>query len=220
MQLSTTSVHSIAALDYETAKSFEVEVTVADGVSTIIVYVDISVTDVNDGGPSFASSTFSPGAIAENSGIGTSVTTVTATDPDNSDSTYGKLIYSILSGNSDNKFSIDPDSGKISVIGTLDADTTTNYDLVIQAIEEVGTNSASTTVSIAVSDVNDNDPTCTSELAFSRTVAEEGTVGDVIFPFTCTDADGDTLTYTITSGDTTYFQMNGDNLEVCNLDEK
>ncbi|KAL4226469.1 hypothetical protein ACF0H5_014452 [Mactra antiquata] len=203
-----------SVLDYETTTSFEIEVTIDDGSSSTIVYVDISVTDVNDGGPTFSSTSYSPSPIAENAAIGTSVFTVAASDPDNSDSTYGQLTYSILSGNTNNKFNIDPNSGKIALAGTLNADTLANYDLVIQILEDSGDNSASTTVSLTVTNVNDNVPTCTSDLAFSKTMAEEGTIGDVIFTLVCTDVDGDNLTYTMTSGDATYFQMNGANLEL------
>lgn len=180
------------------------------------MYIDIAITDVNDGGPSFASTTYTA-SIGESASIGASVTTVTASDPDNDDSTYGSLTYSILSGNTDNKFNINPNTGKISVAGKLNADTTSSYSLIVQAMEDSGDNSASATIDITVTDVNDNTPTCTSDLAFSVTKAEEGTIGDTIFSLVCSDADGDTITYTMSSGDSTYFEMSGADLNVRSL---
>ena len=181
-----------------------------------VVDVDISVTDVNDGGPSFSSATFAA-SIAESASVGASVATHVATDPDLSTSIYGRLTYSILSGNTDNKFNINPSTGKISVAGVLNAEASSSYSLVIQAIEESADNSASATVVITVTGVNDNSPTCTSDLAFSVTKAEEGTVGDTLFSFVCTDADGDSLTYTMTTGDSTHFEMVGADLKACTL---
>ncbi|XP_060602144.1 cadherin-23-like isoform X2 [Ruditapes philippinarum] len=202
-----------SALDYETSNAFEIEVTVSDGALSTVVYIDIAVTDVNDGGPSFSSATFTE-SIAESASVGASVATHAATDPDSSSSTYGRLTYSILSGNTDRKFNINPSTGKISVAGVLNADTTSSYSLVIQAIEESADNSATATVNIMVTGVNDNSPTCTSDLAFSVTKAEEGTIGDTLFSLVCTDADGDSLTYTMTTGDTTYFEMTGADLKL------
>ncbi|XP_053376783.1 cadherin-23-like [Mercenaria mercenaria] len=209
----TPTLQLSSALDYETSDAFEIEVTVSDGTLSTLVYVDISVTDINDGGPSFSSTTFTA-SIPESAAVDTSVTTVAATDPDLSTSTYGSLTYSILSGNGDSKFNVNPSTGKISVAGVLNADATSSYSLVIQAIEDSGDNSASATVDITVTDVNDNTPTCTSDLAFSVTKAEEGTIGDTIFSLVCSDADGDTLTYTISSGGSTYFEMSGADLNL------
>jgi len=200
--------------DYEAATSHTVEVTVSDGTFSIVVHVNIQITDVNDGGPTFASATYTATA-AENTAVGTSLVTVAATDPDLSTSTYGKLTFSITAGNTGNVFVIDPNTGKVSIAGVLNYETTTSYTLTLQVSEQTGGNTDTASLTITVTDVNDNTPSCTSAMTFSYTMAETGTVNDVIYSMTCTDADAsDTLTYTLSSGSSTYFQISGTDLTV------
>ncbi|WAR26918.1 FAT1-like protein, partial [Mya arenaria] len=196
-----------STLNYQTYTSYAIEITVSDDT----VYVDISITDVNSGGPSFSAATYTT-SIAENTAVSTSVFTVTATDPDLTTSTYGKLTYSITAGNTGGVFVINPTTGRLSVSGVLDTETTPSYSLTVQVSEETGGNTDTSTLTITVTNVNDNTPTCTSDMTFSYSLAEEGTVGDVIHSMTCTDADGDSMTYTISSGSTTYFQITGTDL--------
>ncbi|XP_052778541.1 protein dachsous-like [Mya arenaria] len=200
-----------STLNYQTYTSYAIEITVSDGSLTDTVYVDISITDVNSGGPSFSAATYTT-SIAENTAVSTSVFTVTATDPDLTTSTYGKLTYSITAGNTGGVFVINPTTGRLSVSGVLDTETTPSYSLTVQVSEETGGNTDTSTLTITVTNVNDNTPTCTSDMTFSYSLAEEGTVGDVIHSMTCTDADGDSMTYTISSGSTTYFQITGTDL--------
>ena len=133
--------------------------------------------------------------------------TVTAEDPDAITSPYGQLVYT-LTNNNDNKFNIDPDNGKITVAGSLDAEETSEYILVIQAKEIGGTNSATVSCIVTVSDVNDNKPLCT-KYSFSRSVPESIAVPADIVTLDCSDKDiTRTLQYTISIGDTTLFGMN------------
>ena len=185
----------------------------SDGSFTTSVNIDISVTDINDGGPTFALAAYTT-SVAESTAVGTSVIEITATDPDSSTSSFGNLLYSFISGNGDSKFLINPSSGIVSTAGVLNAETRNSYLLVIQAMEEAGTNSATVTFNVTVISVNDNTPTCTSGLTFSVSFAEEGSVGDTVHTVVCTDADGDILTYTMTTGDTTFFVMSANILQV------
>jgi len=197
--------------------SYTLTVAVVDGGSTALsttVSIDISVTDVNDGGPSF-SRTYAV-SLYENTTIGSDIQTVTATDPDNADSSFGKLIYSIISGDIDNKFTIDSSSGQISVNGELDRETTENYLLVIQTKEQAGTNSASTTVNITVLDVNDNVPLCSS-MSFSIEIAESTPTGTNLQTLNCSDNDSatyGTLSYIFLSGDTSVLELSSNILKL------
>ncbi|MEC4892898.1 MAG: cadherin domain-containing protein [Oscillatoria sp. PMC 1051.18] len=93
--------------------------------------------------------------VAENSAVGTSVGTVTAEDPDlPPDAT---LSYVITAGNLDpdgdgvNAFTIDPDTGEITVAdaGDLDFETTPNFDLEITVTDpENLTDTADITVNL------------------------------------------------------------------------
>ncbi|XP_052781279.1 protocadherin Fat 4-like isoform X2 [Mya arenaria] len=209
----TTALKLSTLLDYETNPAYTIEITVSDGDFSTTINVDISVGDVNDGGPSFSTATYTVN-IPEDAAIGASVITVTATDPDGDSSKYGNLKYAITGGNTGNKFLIDSDTGLITKAGVLDAEGTSTYTLTVTATEEIHTNSDTATVTITVDGVDDNDPACTSDMAFSSVMAEEGTIGDVLFSFLCSDADGETVTYTITNGDTTYFEIVGSDLKL------
>ncbi|KAL3853661.1 hypothetical protein ACJMK2_017186 [Sinanodonta woodiana] len=221
LDLSGTPFLKVAsALNYESVQSYELDLVVVDSgvpAKTTTVPIDIIITDVNDGGPTFSGSFTT--SIAENSATGTSVADVTATDPDSNTSPFGKLKYSILSGDANNQFSINPETGRVSVSSSLDREMISSYSIVVQAVEEAGTNSATTTLSVTITDVNDNTPTCT-QLTFSESFAESTSVGYLILTLTCSDADTatfGTLTYSISSGSTTFFQMSSNILQLKNV---
>ena len=66
--------------------------------------------------------------------LGYSVSTVAATDPDASTYIHGNLIYSILSGNGDGYFQINPETAEVTLAKTLDMETITSstFNLVIK----------------------------------------------------------------------------------------
>ena len=75
----------------------------AGNTKTIPIYVQI--TDINDNNPMFTMDKFT-GSVSENAGVGTEVLVITATDLDigvNAD-----LMYTIIGGNIDGAFRIDP----------------------------------------------------------------------------------------------------------------
>ena len=92
------------------------------------------------------------------------------------------ISYSIIGGNSDGKFNINPNSGLITTTGPLDREKKDQYQLKIQAIDG-GTPpmSANALVKVAVGDVNDNIPEFMGSRSFQVTEnAKRGTsVGQV-----------------------------------------
>ena len=75
-----------------------------------------------------------------------------------------RFLYSIVHGDPSNMFRIKPDTGEISVAGTLDAETTTLYILKI-ALNVIGEDSAviSANIHIQVEDFNDHAPKFTAD---------------------------------------------------------
>ncbi|NXA26955.1 CADH1 protein, partial [Ibidorhyncha struthersii] len=152
----------------------------------------ITVTDQNDNRPIFTKQVFI-GYIEENAKPGTSVMTVNATDADDGISMNNGIIgYSILSEepkSPQQMFTIDPEKGIISVIGTgLDRETTPNYTLIIQAADQEGNGLTNTATAIVeVTDANDNPP------VFNPTMYEgtvnETRVGVVVAQLHVTDQD-------------------------------
>ena len=86
----------------------------------------------------------------ENIAVGSVIVKVSATDADKGDSIEYSLITTV------DEFSIEPASGNIILLTALDREVTDRYDLIIHATD--GTNVATATVTILVSDVNDNTP--------------------------------------------------------------
>ena len=140
-------------------------------------------------------------SVAENSAGGTSVGSVSATDP-NSDA----LTYSITGGNTGSAFAIGGSTGTVTVKGSLNYETTSSYTLTVEASD--GTNKATATVTVTVTNVNETPSFASSSYSFS--VANRARVGTGVGSVTATDPDGDTLAYSITGGNTgNAFAVNG-----------
>ncbi|XP_015251061.1 cadherin-8 isoform X1 [Cyprinodon tularosa] len=120
----------------------------------------IKVQDINDNPPQFIEGPYRA-SVPEMSAVGTPVTRVTATDAD--DPVYGnsaKLVYSILDGQP--YFSVDPNSATIKIaLHGMDREMREEYQVVIQAKDmggHMGGLSGTTTVTVTLTDINDNPP--------------------------------------------------------------
>ncbi|KAJ8418745.1 hypothetical protein AAFF_G00002440 [Aldrovandia affinis] len=150
----------------------------------------IKVQDTNDNMPQFINEPY-VSSIPEMCPMGTTVVQVTATDAD--DPLYGnnaKLIYSILQGEA--YFSVEPKTGIIVTSGSnMDREAQERYFVIVQVKDMMGLSggySATTTVTINLSDVNDNGPTFQHNL-FSFAVAESAPVGTTVGRIKADDAD-------------------------------
>ncbi|XP_061781508.1 protocadherin Fat 3a isoform X2 [Nerophis lumbriciformis] len=147
-------------LDYETCKDYFLTVEARDGGTpplSAITTVNINLTDVNDNSPMFSRDLYTA-VVSEEASIGESIVQLSAEDTDSQ--LNGEILYSIVSGDRDNQFFIDPLSGIISVNKHLDRETVPSYSLAIRALDS-GTPPMSSivTVNIDISDINDNPPT-------------------------------------------------------------
>ncbi|XP_061774732.1 protocadherin Fat 3a isoform X2 [Nerophis ophidion] len=147
-------------LDYETCKDYFLTVEARDGGTpplSAITTVNVNLTDVNDNSPMFSRELYTA-VVSEEASIGESIVQLSAEDTDSQ--LNGEILYSIVSGDRDNQFFIDPLSGIISVNKHLDRETVPSYSLAIRALDS-GTPPMSSivTVNIDISDINDNPPT-------------------------------------------------------------
>ncbi|XP_065146783.1 protocadherin Fat 3 [Paramisgurnus dabryanus] len=155
-----TGVISVADdLDYELCKDFYLKIEAFDGGTpplraTIIVTVEL--LDVNDNSPSFSENIYNV-LISEDVSVGETVTRLFAEDLDGP--ANGRITYSILKGDRENQFWIDPITGLLKVNKALDREMVSRYSLSVQAFDS-GSPAKSTTVNvnIEIADVNDNPP--------------------------------------------------------------
>lgn len=176
-------------LDYETVTSYSLVITVTDGgvpsLSTE-VFVKISVSAVNEHAPIFTSIGTYSVSVPEDTSLGTELIRVTANDGDDSGHAHGRVVYSIISGNTGSFFHISTDNGAIQLMRSLDREVVSSYTLVVEATD--GENPVNATVSITVTDSNDNEPVC-SPTSYSATVREDSGLGTTVLSVTCSDDD-------------------------------
>uniref|UniRef100_A0A3P8WW31 Cadherin 24, type 2b n=1 Tax=Cynoglossus semilaevis TaxID=244447 RepID=A0A3P8WW31_CYNSE len=150
----------------------------------------IRVQDINDNPPLFDEGPYSA-TVPEMANIGTSIIQVTATDAD--DPTYGnsaKLVYTLVQGQQ--YFSVDPQTGILrTAVPDMDREAQDTYLVVLQAKDmggHLGGLSGTTTVTVKLSDVNDNPPRFTQSM-WSFSVSELAVAGAEIGRISATDAD-------------------------------
>ena len=182
------TVADTSQIDFETiATSYALTVEVSDGDNTGSGTVTININDINDEAPFVASASYD---LAENASADDPIDTLSATDPDTGlTTTYSA--WTITSGNTDGIFALNPDTGDLTVADTTNLDYDTgaqSYDLSVTVSDGANT-SAAETITVTLTDVNDNAPVITANQAFSTSEASPNTtvVGTVL----ATDPDGD-----------------------------
>ncbi|XP_015194716.2 protocadherin Fat 4 [Lepisosteus oculatus] len=174
-------------LDYETNKELLLWVEARDSGSppfSSYVKIHINVSDVNDNSPVFTQSVYMC-EVTENMPP-SQVCEVLAIDLDSG--IDGDVQYSILSGDTDNTFTIDINSGIIKTRKSTDREKVPLYNLTIQARDkgnELHTGTAM--VIVAVLDANDNAPRF-SQIFFTD-IPENAPVGFIVIQITSTDED-------------------------------
>ncbi|XP_024238701.1 protocadherin-18 isoform X1 [Oncorhynchus tshawytscha] len=152
----------VKELDREVQSNYQLQLTASDnGVppksgSTLL---KISISDSNDNSPAFDEQVYVINLL-ENSPLGTLLIDLNATDPD--EGTNGKIVYSFSSHISPKileTFKMNPENGQVTLIKKVDYETTSSYELDIQA-QDLGPNSIPGLCKtiIKVVDVNDNKP--------------------------------------------------------------
>ncbi|XP_077575888.1 protocadherin Fat 1a [Stigmatopora nigra] len=146
----------------------------------------ISVLDINDNPPVFERREYAA-AVAEDAFAGGHVLRVRAAsrDPD----ADGEIRYAIVGGNEHGAFAVDAATGDIFVIAPLDYETSPEYYLTVEATDGGSPPLADTaTVSINVTDVNDNQPVF-GQRVYSAVVGEDAEPGRTVLTVTAEDAD-------------------------------
>lgn len=135
------TVNDLSPLDFDVNPEFNLSINASDGLNETTGFVTIALEEeIVTGPPSISPQTFT---IFENSATGTTVGSVSATDPDND-----PITFAIVGGNEQNAFSIDENSGLITVSerDNLDFAVDEFVDITVSASDQTGSNSSVITV--------------------------------------------------------------------------
>ena len=153
--------------------------------------------------PVFTDGSSATRAIAENTASGQNIgSAVAATDADND-----RLIYT-LSGTDAAAFSINRTTGQLQTNAALDYETKSSYSVTV-AVSDRNGGRDSIPVTITVTDVNENRaPVFADGDSTTRSIAENTVAGESIgSAVAATDADNDTLTYSLGGTDAASFSI-------------
>ena len=189
-----------AMLDRETAAVHQVTIIATDTRFTAALQLIVGVGDVDDNAPTFSQDTYLLN-ISEATNIGEVLLQLVVSDTDLGDN--AAAVFVIVSGDPLSQFTVTSNTGQLLLVGGLDRELRSDYELLIAAQSPVDLALNDTAmVRIIVGDENDSDPQFTSDL-YQFMVFENATEGTDVGMVLATDADsgpGGSVTYTITSG--------------------
>lgn len=160
-----------ASLDFETATSHTLEVSASDGQAVSTAQTTVNVGNVDEALVITSVET----TVVESLPAGSIVADIDAVDPDGED-----ISYEILSGNDDGLFSIDTETGEISISqgSSLDFELQDQYTLEVAAT--AGDERAVATAEINVADVDEDRPSADALIAATdRAFGEDNGSGSI-----------------------------------------
>ncbi|XP_064182035.1 protocadherin alpha-2-like isoform X3 [Anguilla rostrata] len=180
------------ALDREKQSVIQLVLTAVDGGKpprSGTLQIIVNVIDANDNAPVFSKSLYKV-RVNENVSLGTKIITLNATDLD--EGLNGELVYSLAergSLNPSDMFAIDSITGEITMIGNLDFEENSAYEIRVKA-QDKGSTPRSTHCKVLVEavDINDNAPEITVTSLMSP-VKEDAHRGTLVAFITVTDKD-------------------------------
>ena len=197
-----------APLNRKQKDHFRLSVSAQDepgGVASQPATVEVWVTDGGDeaAAPEFSqangySFTVTEGSTSRNVGV------VSAS---RSTGTTTSITYTIVAGDPNGKFTINPTSGRIQAVRTLDREEEAKYSLVVAA--KAGSAFSETTVDVTVLDVNDNSAEFLTTTA-EAVAYEDWPIGHDVYCASASDPDESEnaeVTYTIGPGSSAFFSV-------------
>ncbi|XQU07457.1 cadherin domain-containing protein [Halomonas sp. LY9] len=177
---STGSVTLTSNPDFETKPSYSFTVVATDAAGNASEQiVSLGINNLDDTAPIITSRTTAT-AIAENSGAGQVVYTVTSSD--SADISTGSTRYSLQAGGDAALFTINSTTGEVTLIGNPDYETKASYRFTVVATDAAN-NGSEQTVTLAINDLLDEvAPTVSSVAISSASGVQNSTLneGDVV----------------------------------------
>ncbi|XP_054751092.2 cadherin EGF LAG seven-pass G-type receptor 2-like [Lytechinus pictus] len=176
-------------LDFETTRSYRLSIRAQDSGNPPrenTTTVTVTVIDVNDNKPQFTQNVYQ-GIVREDVDVGYSILSVMARDDDQLEN--ARITFSVPNPPSGFPFEINPTSGSITNSVSLDRESGHTWEFnVIAADHGEPPKSSTASVTITVTDVNDNAPIFPQDVYYAS-VAEDAYHGFEVLTVTATDPD-------------------------------
>ena len=202
-------IRTTSAVNREVASTYTITVIATDQAAiqsqrlSSSAELRVVILDENDENPEFSTPSNTRHNVREDTSVGSEIIQLLASDGD--DGANAELKYSIVSGNDDFTFSLDPWTGSLSLARSLDFESTTRTYVLRFQVTDLGAPPRSAVSMLQlffdVMDVNDNYPVFSSDIYECSFLESEGM--SAVFDSNCqvgaTDADGasSTITYSI-----------------------
>uniref|UniRef100_A0A5F9DCG5 Cadherin-17 n=1 Tax=Oryctolagus cuniculus TaxID=9986 RepID=A0A5F9DCG5_RABIT len=194
------------SLKKQDTPQYNLTVEVSDQDFKTLCLVQINVIDINDQIPIFEKSDYGNLTLAEDTGVGSVILTIRATDADEPFTGSSKILYRIIEGDSEGRLEVDTDPqtsvGYVKIKKPLDFETAPVSNIVVQAenpeplVSGVSYNASSQArFQLTVTDVNEAPQF--SKYAFQATVSEDAPVGTKVGNVTAKDPEGLDVSYSL-----------------------
>lgn len=193
-------ITTASIIDREEQVFYQLKVVASGGAITGDALVNITVRDLNDNSPHFLHAVESVNVV-ENWSTGHTIFQAKAVDPD--EGVNGMVFYS-LKQNPNDLFSVDAQSGAISLTGPLDINTGSYQVEILASDLGVPQRSSSFILTVSVHDVNDHPPVF-DQLSYEVTISELEPVNSRFFSVYASDKDSGAngeIAYNIIEGNT------------------
>ncbi|KAA0709827.1 Protocadherin Fat 4 FAT tumor suppressor -like protein 4 [Triplophysa tibetana] len=204
------SVSVASSLTADTNKVYLLQITASDRGNPPLsakTMVRIIVTEENHHTPEFSQNQVTV-TVSESLSVGTAIRTLSARDKDKDKQMNGLISYNISSGNDDGLFSIQTQTGVLSLAKPLDYERKQKHELSVSATDGGWISKSSyVTVYIQVTDVNDNSPVF-HPVEYFPVVQENVPSGTTVVKMNATDEDSGAnalMVYVIQSSDSDLF---------------
>ena len=194
-------VNDPSVFDFEVLPNqYHLEILVSDGSFSNAADISVNVININDLAPEISAQTCT---VTENSSIDFQVYTIIATDPDNLSPLTFQFVNAV-----DLPFQLNTQTGIIRVAGLIDYESQKNYTCTVAVFDNQYTSTALLTIDII--NQNDNAPVIADHyFNIFENAANDSIIGNI----TAMDADGDTLSYSLSQQNTS-FEILDQNLKV------
>uniref|UniRef100_UPI00358E1314 protocadherin Fat 1-like isoform X2 n=1 Tax=Myxine glutinosa TaxID=7769 RepID=UPI00358E1314 len=152
------------------------------GTPSLSSWIDVPITVINKAMPIFDRSFYST-RVAENVEPHTAILHLQASSPEGL-----PLFFSITQGDHFDQFSMDFNTGTLTVLGSLDYETQPSFRLMVRATDSLTGVHTEVPVDVMVEDINDNAPIF-RQSSYSTVLSEAALIGTSVLRVSATDAD-------------------------------